>query len=269
LTVGDKAGKAYWDKGWENTSLPAAIDPRAPGWNNSAVRRFHRYFKRAFSYVEDRGDKLLEIGAARSEWLPYFAKEFGFKVSGLDYSEIGCVQAAQVLENEGVKGEVVCADLFSPPPHMKGIFDVVFSAGVAEHFEDTAHCLRAMSEFLKPGGLMVTEIPHFTGIYGSIQRLVNRPVLDLHVLLDRDALAEAHERAGLQVLFCDYFLFAGFHILGIENLKDVSVPLYNAARLLRRLVSMGVYAVEEKLTLPLRPNRVTSPYIMCTARKLG
>jgi cyclopropane fatty-acyl-phospholipid synthase-like methyltransferase len=30
--------------------------------------------------------RLLEIGCARSAWLPYFAQEFGIDVSGLDYS---------------------------------------------------------------------------------------------------------------------------------------------------------------------------------------
>jgi len=269
LNTGDKASKAYWARLWEGAPLPGTSDPRVPGLNNYRIRRFHEYFEGAFSSFETRGSKLLEIGAARSEWLPYFAKEFGFEVSGLDYTEIGCDQARQILENESVEGEGVCADLFSPPPHMEGIFDVVISFGVAEHFEDTVYCLRAMSKFLKPGGLMLTEIPNFTGGLGSIMALVNRPVLDVHVLLDREALAEAHVRAGLQVLSCDYFLFADFGVLDLTSLKDVSVPLYNAVSRLASWISKGIWVVEEKLTLPLRPNRLTSPYTVCTARKLG
>lgn len=55
-------------------------------------------------------DFFLEIGCARSRWLPYFAKEFGFEVSGIDYSEVGSQQATQILFNEGVQGNIVFAD---------------------------------------------------------------------------------------------------------------------------------------------------------------
>ena len=43
----------------------------------------------------------------------------------------------QILSIEGVKGDIVCADFFSPPESMIEEFDVVISFGVLEHFEDT------------------------------------------------------------------------------------------------------------------------------------
>jgi len=84
---------------------------------------------------------------------PYFAKEFGFKVYGIDYSEIGCKQAREVLSNTGVEGNVICAIFFSPPENLIDAFDVVVSFGVVEHFEDTAG-IAAFSRFLKPNGIL-------------------------------------------------------------------------------------------------------------------
>src|SRR5262245_56096999 len=102
----DKAGKAYWDGLWKHSTLPRAVNPQTTGLNNYVNRKFHEYFSEAFSLLETRGGRLLEIGCARSAWLPYFTREFDFDVCGLDYSEQGSRQAKEVLVNEGVKGEV-------------------------------------------------------------------------------------------------------------------------------------------------------------------
>jgi SAM-dependent methyltransferase len=260
----DKAGRSYWAQFWEDERLPKAVDPRIGTLDSYMNHRFHGYFCKAFSSIETRNQKLLEVGGARSAWLPYFAKEFGFEVSGIDYSELGCQQAMQILSNEGVKGEIVCADFFSPPEHMLGAFDVVVSFGVAEHFEDTTGCVSAFSRFLKPGGFMVTVIPSLAGLLGKFQKLINRAALDVHVPLDRAALLEAHSGSHLEVISCDHFLFASMSIINIENLR--STPFYEGAVRLRSWLSKAAWAAE--MTIPLLgPNRWTSPYIVCVAKK--
>ncbi len=82
--IKDKAGKAYWSSTWEKSALPPAIDPYDRVRGNFVVRHFHSLFSELFSESDTRGASLLEIGCARSVWLPYFAKQFGFKVSGID-----------------------------------------------------------------------------------------------------------------------------------------------------------------------------------------
>ena len=131
----DKAGKEYWDKAWGTYDIPKEVNPRHGGLPNYVNRRFHEYFCQIFSNMNTQGKKVLEIGCARSVWLPYFAKEFGFKIYGIDYSEIGYQQAMQILSNEEVKGEIVCADFFSPSESMLKAFDVVVSFGVLEQNE--------------------------------------------------------------------------------------------------------------------------------------
>ena len=128
---------------------------------------FHECFHKAFPYVDISYQKLLEKGCGGSAWLPYFAKEFGFEVYGIDYSELGFQQAAPVLENEGVEGELVCADFFSPREHMLGAFDTVGSRGVVEHFEDTATWALAFSTFLRPGGVVNPSLISFENWRGT------------------------------------------------------------------------------------------------------
>jgi 2-polyprenyl-3-methyl-5-hydroxy-6-metoxy-1,4-benzoquinol methylase len=261
----DKAGKQYWDRVWEGYDMPQAVNPQDKGLANHVNRCFHEYFFQIFSNMNTQGKKVLEIGCARSVWLPYFAKEFGFKVYGIDYSEIGCQQAIQSLSNEGVAGEIVCADFFSPPESMVGVFDVAISFGVVEHFQNTAECIAAFSKFLKPGGLLITNIPNLCGLNGLIQKMINRPIFDIHVPLNRNALMQAHRINGLRVISCDYFLFANLGVLNFENLKGGL--FYKGASRLRSLINKVAWVCERAIPIMLKPNRWSSPYINCVAVK--
>lgn len=259
----DKAGKSYWDCTWKHAYLPETVNPYRPGPNHYIDRKFHDFFRGVFLDKETRNKKLLEIGCARSLWLPYFAKEFGFKVYGIDYSEIGCQQAMQVLSKEGVEGEIVCADFFSPPEWMIGEFDVVISFGVLEHFEDTEGCILAFSKFLKQEGIMITNIPNLMGLLGLIQKLMNRNVFNIHVPLSLGEVLEAHQKSMLEPVSCNYFLVANFGVLNFEHLRGNF--LY--AWILQSFcwLNRAIWFIEK--LMPVKSNRWSSPYINCVAIK--
>ena len=260
----DKAGRQYWDKVWGTYDIPKEVNPRNRGLANYVNRCFHEYFCKVLSSINTREKTLLEIGCARSAWLPYFAKEFGFKVYGIDYSEIGCQQAIQILENEGVNGKIVCADFFSPLGAMLEAFDVVVSFGVLEHFKDTTSCIETFSKFLKPGGLLITNIPNLCGLNGLIQKVVNRSIFDIHVPLDKRSLVRAHQINGLRIISCNYFLFANFGALNLENLRGSRLLEWVICA--RSWFNNAIWTLERVIPF-LRPNRWSSPYINCGAIK--
>jgi 2-polyprenyl-3-methyl-5-hydroxy-6-metoxy-1,4-benzoquinol methylase len=259
----DKAGKAHWDLTWRQTNLPPAINPCAPGLNNRVNREFHRYFTRAFAGMQTHRLDLLEVGCGTSVMLPYLARSFGFRAHGLDYSELGCRKAEEILAREGVPGEIFCADLFDPPAALHGRFDVVFSYGVAEHFEDTAACLRAFKRFIKPGGMIVTVIPNMLGLPGRLQAIIDPRVFDIHVPLSLAALADAHERAGFDQVHAEYFMSINLSAVNMESLR--SRWFFEVVSRLRSWVSKAVWIIEDATSLP-RPNRVTAPYLNCVGR---
>ncbi len=262
---GDKAGRRFWDQLWEKVPLPSPLDPLRPGLDNYLWREFHRYFEKVFKGHPTRGKKLMEIGCAQSVFLPYFSKYFGFEISGLDRSSIGCEKARRILEREEVSGEIYCVDFLSPPQHLFQDFDVVVSFGVVEHFENTTQCLRAISKFLKPEGRIITVIPNLAGILGTLQKVLDRAVYDMHVPLDRQTLAAAHQEAGLALEGCEYFLVANFRVLNIESWpKGVA---YKAVSRLLRGISKAFWLGEDFLPF-LKPNRRTSPYVNCLAKKV-
>lgn len=264
----DKAGKEFWDAAWAAGDRHVSVDPLAQGADAYVHRRFDNYFRKVFSAIETRQAKLLEIGCARSLWLPYFAREFGFEVAGLDYSEAGCDQEREILARAQVKGEIICADFFSPPAALLGAFDVVVSFGVAEHFTNTAECLKALARFLKPGGLMLTSIPNLTGLPGALAKNINRPVFDVHVPLDAAALRRAHELAELEVLDCSFFMSSNFGVLNLNGIKRESVGWVCKKIFLALMVRVSrlVWFVEDHLTGEMEARSLTAPYINCIAR---
>lgn len=263
----DRAGKDYWDAAWSQEEFPAAIEPRTSSLWGYRDRLFHRAFTRILG--QRRNVAFLELGCARSAWLPYFSREFGYTVSGLDYSEIGAKQAAERLQREGIAGETRCGDLFTPPPDWVGAFDVVAWFGVAEHFDDTSAAVRAAARYLKPGGILLTEIPNLTGVNGWLQRLLHKPVYDIHVPLTAPALARHHAAAGLDVLRSTYVVPTDFGVIDLAGhppgwKRVLKEKLLYALRLLS-----GVIWWLDRRFGPVTPGRITSGFIITAGRKRG
>ena len=262
--AGDRTGSAFWDDWWRHSPLPAPIDPLRPGLKNYPYRSFHRFFQQALRAEPTQGRRLIEIGCAQSVYLPYFARYFGFRVLGLDRSEIGCERARQILEREGVPGQIYCADLFAPPAELVGACDIAVAFGVLEHFDNTAGAIRAVARFLKPRGRLISWVPNLTGPLGRYQRLLDPALYRAHRPLDREGFARAHVDAGLEVESADYLMPVGLEVLNVESWKNAL-----ARKLLVRahgLASRLVWFLDERC-FRVPPNRWTSPYVACVARK--
>lgn len=266
--VGDKTIKEYWDNMWGNDNTPESIKPHAPGINNHTARMFHEFFGQVFSSINTSQSKLLEIGCANSVWLPYFNKEFDFNVTGLDYSQIGCDKSKFNLNNENVEGSVVCADLFCPPSEMKGTYDVVVSFGVAEHFDDTSKCIKALSVFLKDGGILLTIIPNMAGSLGYLQKHLNRPVFDIHNPINKEDLIRAHNISDCEIIECDYFMSTSFGLCNLNGIRPYGIEGLTKKVILSALVrsSMLIWSIES-IFGKFPAIRSFSPYICSVAKK--
>lgn len=260
----DKAGKDHWDESWARTNLPPAIDPRGRGLNHRVDRELHAYLQGIFGMARRPDCRILEIGCGNSVLLPYIAREFGFEPSGLDYSELGCRRAEESLAREQIGGTIHCEDFFAPSKQLLSRFDFVISWGVAEHFAPTERCLSAFSEFLKPGGTLVTIIPNMTGLIGALVKAADRAVYDIHVPLDLEMLACAHAAAGLDVVRAEYLMLFNLNVVNLEGRADRL--WYRPAVRLRSWISKTVWIVEPLVPF-VRPNRITSPYVACVATK--
>ncbi|HAK62570.1 MAG TPA: hypothetical protein DCO82_04935 [Alphaproteobacteria bacterium] len=169
----------------------------------------------------------------------------------------------EMLERLSVEHHIVTGDVFDPPADFPGGFDFVFSNGLLEHFTDTPGAVAACAAFLRPGGLMITLIPNMTGAPGWLQRFFDRELYEKHVPLDCAQLAEAHRQAGLEITASHYVMLAHLGVIQFGAMERLigARPL----QVLKLALSAPLWGLGP--LLGMRPNHITSPFILCAARK--
>jgi SAM-dependent methyltransferase len=119
-------------------------------------RPLTQYPKKLARYLFDRfglrpDDQLLEVGCGRAEFLSGFI-DCGVKGFGVDLSDAArtyCPQATlkiSDIEQDGI-------------PFEDGVFDVVYSKSVIEHFHYPERMIKEIFRVLKPGGKVITMCP--------------------------------------------------------------------------------------------------------------
>lgn len=216
----------YWSDHWENRPLPVEFDINDKSVSNENFLQVHQYYQSIF--ISSSGKKIIEVGCGDSVYLPYFHKAFGLEVTGIDYTDIGCKRAEQILSNAGVKGTIIKADLFDLPENLLHQFDFVYSGGVIEHFEDTSHAIAQLKKLLKPGGYIITSLPNITGFNFFVLKYLNREVYDIHKIFTQQEFIHFHTQNDL--IFQSIFYYPiSFYIVtdGKKGISKFIILLFN------------------------------------------
>lgn len=251
----------YWDSKYAGGEPPQDINP-------ADFRQ--RPYRALIEKVESLGlhnRKVLEIGAGGSAVLTCLAaRNSGAEFHGLDYSEAGCRRLEELALRRGAGVKAHHADLFSPPESLKGRFDIVYSLGVAEHFESLPSVAKAQAFFLAPGGLMLTVVPNLSGVIGALVRRYGPDIMALHKVYDAPALLAGHAEAGLEPLSSGYLCATNFGAIS-SCFKSDKDPGWRAYLWLSRL-SKAVWLFEDTL-FPLPATRRYSAYVYAVSRRAG
>lgn len=266
----DKAGQEYWNQTWDDYPLPSVWNVDSKRLLNHVEHEFFLWIAGALENLGKTGPdvRLVEVGCARSQALPVLAKRLNLSVAGIDYSPNGCEQTRVMMKREGVNGDVYCSDIFAIPDNLKGKFDVVVSFGLIEHFSDTNEIISALAGLLKPGGVILTNIPNMRGTTGFVQKILNRGIYDIHVPLTPSQVQSAHEAAGLSEVKASYFLSTNYGVvnLGDPNRRSPDWWVKKIALALLARTSMAVWSIERLLgKLPV--SQAFSPYVNCIAMR--
>jgi 2-polyprenyl-3-methyl-5-hydroxy-6-metoxy-1,4-benzoquinol methylase len=190
------SSKDYWDDVLRQANLPLLVNKKqySPWLINSFFR----------DYITGGNFKtLLEVGSGSSAWLPFLAQEYNLRVSGLDYSEIGCKICEENLKLLGVNyDEIICEDVFKWDSGKK--YDIIISFGVIEHFENPGDILKIIRKHLNENGIIITIVPNLLGISGKLTRIFLPDVYLIHKIISKDNLKQLHETAGYDCLKNDY-----------------------------------------------------------------
>jgi SAM-dependent methyltransferase len=216
------AGKDHWD---------SIYDGMGPATGSAGFKERLKYLTRDYSnyYVwevlcrkylpRDPSYKIVEIGCAPGKYLLQFRRMFGYAPYGVEYSEKGAEITRTNFTKAGEdSGHVFLADFFDPAfqEKTKDFYDVVFSRGFIEHFDDVRHVVALHRNLLRSGGYAVIMIPNLAGLNGFLAKRLNRSTYDLHniSIMDKGTFSELFSAAGFEFLYCGY---AGVFSFGLFN----------------------------------------------------
>jgi SAM-dependent methyltransferase len=140
--------------------------------------------------------ELFEVGCAPGRYLIYFDKKFGYKVSGIDFSEDGIAITKENLREHDVRRKVILGDFLDH--EFSKQYDIVFSAGFIEHFSEPVSVVEKMHDIAKPGGIILATIPNFAGLLGVSRKFFDLGIYKVHNPLSIDSLSLAFSSVGLQ-----------------------------------------------------------------------
>lgn len=131
--------------------------PRIPAWDYTSEIVLENLM-RACGPVAGR--HMLEAGCGTGRISLALARQ-GARVTGIDLSPDAVTHTGGLLAEAGQPGRVMLASLFALP-FPDGEFDIVWNAGVLEHFSEPerTEALRELLRVTRPGGLVVTLNPY-------------------------------------------------------------------------------------------------------------
>jgi 2-polyprenyl-6-hydroxyphenyl methylase/3-demethylubiquinone-9 3-methyltransferase len=181
-----------WDWHWRRVRLPQL--PRRINPNAVFTRRLLR---RALG---PGARSSLEVGCAPGAWMALLGRSFGLDVAGCDLSPRGVAATEENLRRLGVPARVRQACVFRLADEAPERFDLVYSLGVVEHFDDLGAIVRAHARLCAPGGRVVLTAPNLRGLSGALYRRASPTLLESHRVVTPEELRRAARAAGLEPL---------------------------------------------------------------------
>jgi len=246
----DRAGVSYWHDLWKDKEI-SKIDINYYT-NNLLHKLFSKYLPKSNNI------EICEIGCAMSSYLLYFNDYFHFKINGFDYDCESAKKTLNIYKNMGYDANIFCHNFFDIDNITKQ-YDILFSAGVFEHFENLNESILLTTHYIKKGGFIITLIPNMNGIIGFMQKVLNKKVYDIHIPYKKNDLLYAHEKAGYKTLFCNYY---GVYQGGVVNIDKIRFE--NFIRKLIAIPGKPLNFISKFISID---SKYISPYVIYIGKK--
>lgn len=165
----------------------------------------------------------LEIGCGTFYLGRHLAKR-GYTVIGIDMSIHALQLAKKVFEKEKISNYfLVCGNVLTMP-FKKESFDLIYGAGVIEHFKNTGEAVSELARITKRGGMSFNTVPYlnvgtltYRQVWGNIPRF---PVLEqAFTYFHTNILRAKHMRFGYELSFTRSYLERAHKHAGFSKAK--------------------------------------------------
>ncbi len=214
------------------------------------------------------GYKVIEVGCAPGKYLIQLHTLLGYIPYGVEYSEKGVEITKENFKRAQIDpSHVMYGDFFDAQFQQlsREQYDVVFSRGFIEHFDDVSHVVDLHRDMVRVGGYVVIMIPNLQGINTMIAKFLNRSSFDLHntSIMNTEVFNALFPDTMYKKLYCGYL---GLFSIGLFNTdKKWKYYIYRILLLVQRPFDMLLRFCVPTGSLT---SRYTSPYLLCIAQKI-
>lgn len=120
------------------------------------------------------GSRILEAGCGVGQWV-FQLSSLGFEAHGIDISGVAIQKSKEAAKRHEKPDDVFVVGDLRDMPYPDGMFDLIVSWGVIEHFADPLIALQEFYRVLKDGGRVLVTTPNLYCFHG----LIGRHVLNL------------------------------------------------------------------------------------------
>ncbi len=238
---------AFWKKYWSSKPHVQKI---------SRIFSFNNIFEK---YLKNKNYKnMIEIGGFPGNYAIYFSKYFGYKSTILDF----VVDRGIIGKNVEVNGlpcgniDISETDFFKYKTSKK--YDLVFSLGFIEHFNDTNDVINKHWQLVSQGGSMIIGLPNFLGLNGAYQILFDPDNIKTHNLNSMNIQSLKKIVGSLKPESYKVFYVSG-KLVWLESISERSPFL--------RILTYGLNFVGLLLAKIGIRNRLISTHIFIVAKK--
>jgi len=210
-----------------------------------------------------RGGSILEIGGAPGRFLGRFAIDYDLEAHAIDYSPVGCQQLRENFRELERPINVIERNVLEVDAAYDEKFDVVFSLGLIEHFENVGEIIEKHLQYVKDDGVLILGVPNCRGIYHWFWKDLSPDLLSKHVLstMKRSVWLEWQNQFGIKATNVSYV--GGFHPRSLDKRE---LPGFHW----KRLIAKGLRGTLGKINLLKNVNNsVTSGYLIGAFSKNG
>ncbi|MFN7992771.1 MAG: methyltransferase domain-containing protein [Bryobacteraceae bacterium] len=215
------------------------------------------------------GSTVLEVGSAPGRNLIEFYNRFRYVPFGIEYSAAGAEINRALFVKHGLDAKaVIHADLFDDRALAKyhQRFDIVYSGGLIEHFQDPRPAIERHVSLLAPSGILIVTIPNLRGLNWLLCRASCPDRLITHNIgiMNHRYWSDLFREKGLTQLLSGYY--------GMLDLGLIDGPHSNLGQFFLRTARTGNFllnAAFRRLPSALRlESRWTSPNLIYIGRKV-
>jgi ubiquinone/menaquinone biosynthesis C-methylase UbiE len=174
-------------------------------------------------YKLKKQEPFLEIGCG-TFYLGRRLAKMGYTVVGIDMSMEALQLAKRIFEKEKIHNYLLVCGNVLEMPFKENSFNLLYGAGVIEHFKDTFSAIEELQRVMKPGGLAYNTVPYlnigsltYRQIWGNTPRL---PVLEEIITFIHTKILQAkHMRFGFELSFTQSYLRQKHLLAGFSKAK--------------------------------------------------